>query len=148
MAAAVALSDMETELGTSTEAQTVLVFGQRRGWERVKGDSSVRSSFSFFCFSFFLVLAGHPRVLLTSCMFKCCLLCLPFAVSNGCRWLFGHRLSCQLLLLLLLLLQLLYFPAICYMCSSSSVRKKGSGGGGFYVTGKSQGKNLTCDFVL
>lgn len=93
MAAAVALSDMETELGTSTEAQTVLVFRQRRGWERVKGDSSVRSSFSFFYFSFFLVLAGHPRVLLTTCMFKCCLLCLPFAVSNGCRWLFGLRLA-------------------------------------------------------
>lgn len=147
MAAAVALSDMETELGTSTEAQTVLVFGQRRGWERVKGDSSVRSSFSFFYFSFFLVLAGHPRVLLTTCMFKCCLLCLPFAVSNGCRWLFGLRLSCQVLLLLLL--QLLYFPAICYMCSSPSVGKKWrEGGEGFYVTGKSQGKNLTCDFVL
>lgn len=93
MAAAVALSDMETELGTSNEAQTVRVFGQRRGWERVKGDSSVRSSFSFFYFFFFLVLAGHPRVLLTTCMFKCCLLCLPFAVSNGCRWLFGLRLA-------------------------------------------------------
>lgn len=93
MAAAVALSDMETELGTST----VLVFGQRRGWERVKGDRSVRSSFSFFYFSFFLVLAGHPRVLLTTCMFKCCLLCLPLPYPMDIAGSLGsdsHRLSC------------------------------------------------------
>lgn len=129
MAAAVALSDMETELGTST----VLVFGQRRGWERVKGDRSVRSSFSFFYFSFFLVLAGHPRVLLTTCMFKCCLLCLPFAVSNGCRWLFGLSLAQTQLLFVVAVVA----AAVVTLFSSnllhvfiSQCSKEGGGGGG------------------